>query len=154
MVKPKIINFAQNGVKTEPSEALQLGGFSPSNDYVLGENLNYLFNNIYENIKFLDFQTASSSRTITADTIASAGERLRVDTTGNIVIVTLPIPTAGDVVHFLDIESNFDINKLVITCQDGAVMGIDEDMNVKIRNISFSLYCIEKSENNFDWRII
>jgi len=81
------------------------------------------------------------------DYTAKVGELVAVDTTNNVVIVTLPAtPNDGDLVDFIDIKS--DTNKLTIARNGELIMGLDEDMEVEKKNISFTLQFF-----NNDWRV-
>ena len=86
---------------------------------------------------------------INSDYTAFVGDFIQVDTTSNIVSVTLPnAPLEWQFVDFIDIKGTFDINKLIIVRNGHFIMGLDEDMEVKKQNISFRL---EFLDNN--WRI-
>ena len=77
-------------------------------------------------------------------------DTIDVDTLNNIVEVTLPkFPIAGVCIDFLDVKSNFDINKLIVKCNGNLIMNVDEDMDVTERNKSFRL---RFTDNN--WRVV
>ena len=153
MSPPILIDFAKNGQKVEPSSELQELGFTPQNDYVLGENMNFILNNVFANLKYLTSVTSSVTKIITENYSASAGESLWVDTNAQIVEITLPTPTANATVFIGDLKSNFATNKVVILRNGATIMGFEKDMNVDKNNISFMLECVEISENNYDWRV-
>lgn len=89
---------------------------------------------------------------INSDYTASRNDFLLIDTTNNIVNVTLPTSSTNfNEVFFVDIKGQFDTNKLVIKRgnTDDTIMGLSEDMDVDTKNISFGLIYYSG-----DWRII
>ncbi len=79
-------------------------------------------------------------------------ENLSIDTSSNIVNITLPNnPPDDSRISIRDYNDTFDINKLVIKRQSGVkIMNINEDMEVSTKGICFTL--IYKANSN-DWRI-
>ena len=88
---------------------------------------------------------------INSDYTASRNDFLLIDTTNNIVNVTLPDnATTYDEVFFVDVKGKFSTNKLVVKRgnTNDTIMGVGEDMDVDT-NISFGLiYYLG------DWRLI
>jgi len=89
---------------------------------------------------------------IDSDYTAIRGDFLLVDTTNNIVNVTLPdASTNYDTINFVDVKGKFDTNKLVVKRgnDNDMIMGLAEDMEVDMKNISFGLIYY-----NNDWRLV
>ena len=78
--------------------------------------------------------------TKSANYIASAGDRLFVDTTSSALTITLPSsPNVGDEVSFMDLAGTFGTNPLVIARNGQDIMNIAQDMTVDGANNAFSL---------------
>jgi len=84
-----------------------------------------------------------------ADYTAVAKDFILIDTSANVVTVTLPAsPTNFDVISFLDYTGSFDTNNLTVARNGNNIMGLAEDMTVAVKNNSFDLIFY-----NNDWRI-
>lgn len=91
-------------------------------------------------------------KTITANTVAAAGDGLLVDTIGGPITVTLPpSPAEGDTIWFEDKKGNFATNKLVIARNGKPIMSLAEDMDVEMDNAMFGLVF---SDDTDGWRVI
>jgi len=89
---------------------------------------------------------------ISDDYTASAGNCLAIDTLDKEIRVDLPSGDDNIEIKFLDIESNFNTNNLVIyPASDENIMGYtnNEKLVCDISNISFTLKYI-----NNNWRVL
>lgn len=86
------------------------------------------------NCQQLEWQVINSHYT------AKAGDKLFVDTSAGVVQITLP-PSAsqGDSVQIVDRMGTFNLHKLTVLGNGQDIMGINEAMDVDLKNISFSL---------------
>jgi len=89
---------------------------------------------------------------VNSNTAANPGDLLFVDTSSNTVEITLPSnPKNFDRVEFIDSTSSFETNALIVKRGDNThkIMGLEEDMTVNTKNISFGLIY-----KDGDWRLI
>lgn len=71
---------------------------------------------------------------------ALAGFLYPVDTTGGVIVATLPAsPAQGDRIAFLDAAGTFQTNKLTVGRNDQTIMGLSEDMDALTRYARFEL---------------
>lgn len=75
----------------------------------------------------------------TTDNVFS-GEKLLVNTVGNVITLTLPAsPAVGNEVRFLDERSTFQTNALTIARNGQPIYGATADMTVSTQDAAFSL---------------
>lgn len=86
------------------------------------------------NCQQLEWKVVSTNYT------AIAGDKLLVDTSVGPVLITLPAGSSqGDSIQFIDRMGTFDVNKLTVIGNGQDIMGVNEAMDVDLKNISFSL---------------
>ena len=70
---------------------------------------------------------------------AEARKNYFVDTSGGAVDVTLPSPTIGDEIHFLDVAATFDTNDLTILYGSSKIQGASANLDVGTERAGFGL---------------
>lgn len=81
---------------------------------------------------------------------AVAGDSLRVDTSGAVVVITLPAsPLDNDSVRWKDYAGTFGTNKLTFARNGKNIMGLAQDMDVSTSNLNGVLGFIAATN---DWR--
>ena len=77
---------------------------------------------------------------------------LFVDTSAGIVTVTLPAsPSAGDYVHFIDLDGTFATNNLIINRNGSNIIGVASDMTVDINNSGLTLVYTDATNG---WKLL
>ena len=74
-----------------------------------------------------------------ADFTAAAGKGYFCDTTSNDIDVTLPSPTIGDTIRFLDVSATFDTNDLTILYGSSKIQGVSANLDVSTERAGFAL---------------
>ncbi len=74
-----------------------------------------------------------------ADFTAVAGKAYFCDTTSNDIDVTLPSPTIGDTIRFLDATGTFDTNDLTILNGSSKIQGASANLDVSTERAGFAL---------------
>ena len=74
-----------------------------------------------------------------ADFTAAAGKAYFCDTTSNDIDVTLPSPTIGDTIRFLDATGTFDTNDLTILNGSSKIQGASANLDVSTERAGFAL---------------
>jgi len=74
-----------------------------------------------------------------ANFTAAAGKSYFCDTTSNAIDVTLPSPTIGDTVRFLDVSGTFDTNDLTILYGSSKIQGASANLDVATERAGFAL---------------
>jgi hypothetical protein len=87
----------------------------------------------------------------TADYTAALGEHLMVNTTSNVVTITLPpAPESMDVVVIEDAKGTFDTNNLTIARNSNKIEGLAEDFTCDQAGATIVLRYIDST---FGWRL-
>jgi len=73
------------------------------------------------------------------DFTASAGKGYFCDTSSNDIDVTLPSPTIGDTIRFLDVAGTFDTNDLTILNGSSKIQGVAANLDVATERAGFAL---------------
>ena len=81
----------------------------------------------------IDWESKSASFT------AAAGKAYFCDTSGGAIDVTLPSPTIGDTIRFLDVSGTFDTNDLTILYGSSKIQGASSNLNVATERAGFAL---------------
>jgi hypothetical protein len=75
-----------------------------------------------------------------ANFTAEARKNYFIDTSSSAVTATLPSSgTAGDEIHFLDVNGTFDTNNLTVARNSHNIQGINQDMVVAVERAGFTL---------------
>jgi len=74
-----------------------------------------------------------------ANFVASAGKAYFCDTSGGAIDVTLPSPTIGDTIRFLDVSATFDTNDLTILYGSSKIQGASANLDVSTERAGFEL---------------
>ena len=74
-----------------------------------------------------------------ADFTAAAGKGYFCDTSSNDIDVTLPSPTIGDTIRFLDATGTFDTNDLTILNGSSKIRGASANLDVSTERAGFAL---------------
>ena len=93
---------------------------------------------------------------VNTDTQLNLNHYLFVDTTTNIVNLTLPeTPSIGDTIKVVDVASNFETNNCNVlrnTTSNENIMGVADDLSLNINNQSIEL--VYSGNSTFGWRIV
>ena len=81
----------------------------------------------------IDWESKSASFT------AAAGKAYFCDTSGGAIDVTLPSPTIGDTIRFLDVAGTFDTNDLTILYGSSKIQGASANLDVSTERAGFAL---------------
>ena len=81
----------------------------------------------------IDWESKSASFT------AAAGKAYFCDTSGGAIDVTLPSPTIGDTIRFLDVSGTFDTNDLTILYGSSKIQGASANLDVATERAGFTL---------------
>ena len=81
----------------------------------------------------IDWESKSASFT------AAAGKAYFCDTSGGAIDVTLPSPTIGDTIRFLDVTGSFDTNDLTILYGSSKIQGASANLDVAVERAGFEL---------------
>ena len=81
----------------------------------------------------IDWESKSASFT------AAAGKAYFCDTSGGAIDVTLPSPTIGDTIRFLDVTGSFDTNDLTILYGSSKIQGASANLDVATERAGFTL---------------
>ena len=81
----------------------------------------------------IDWESKSASFT------AAAGKAYFCDTSGGAIDVTLPSPTIGDTIRFLDVSGSFDTNDLTILNGSSKIQGASSNLDVAVERAGFAL---------------
>ena len=81
----------------------------------------------------IDWESKSASFT------AAAGKAYFCDTSGGAIDVTLPSPTIGDTIRFLDVSGTFDTNDLTILYGSSKIQGASSNLDVAVERAGFAL---------------
>ena len=81
----------------------------------------------------IDWESKSASFT------AAAGKAYFCDTSGGAIDVTLPSPTIGDTIRFLDATGSFDTNDLTILNGSSKIQGVSSNLDVATERAGFAL---------------
>ena len=81
----------------------------------------------------IDWESKSASFT------AAAGKAYFCDTSGGAIDVTLPSPTIGDTIRFLDVTGSFDTNDLTILYGSSKIQGASANLDVSTERAGFAL---------------
>ena len=81
----------------------------------------------------IDWESKSASFT------AAAGKAYFCDTSGGAIDVTLPSPTIGDTIRFLDVAGTFDTNDLTILYGSSKIQGASANLDVATERAGFTL---------------
>jgi len=73
------------------------------------------------------------------DFTAAAGKAYFCDTSSNDIDVTLPSPTIGDTIRFLDVSATFDTNDLTILYGSSKIQGASANLDVTTERAGFEL---------------
>ena len=73
------------------------------------------------------------------DFTAAAGKGYFCDTTSNDIDVTLPSPTIGDTIRFLDATGTFDTYDLTILYGSSKIQGVSANLDVSTERAGFAL---------------
>jgi len=85
----------------------------------------------------------------TANQSANDGDKIACDVSGGGFTITLPSsPNTGDSIEVCQGDGQFSVNNVVIARNGNNIMGLAEDMNLNIDNIS-----VELIFNGSEWRI-
>jgi hypothetical protein len=77
------------------------------------------------------------------------GELILADTSAGSFTITLPSnPSNDDTIQVVDNNSTFDTNNCILARNGETIMGLAEDMNLDVKNISMELIY-----NGSDWRL-
>jgi hypothetical protein len=74
-----------------------------------------------------------------ANFVAAAGKAYFCDTSGGAIDVTLPSPTIGDAIRFLDVAATFDTNDLTILYGSSKIQGASANLDVATERAGFEL---------------
>ena len=74
-----------------------------------------------------------------ADFTAVAGKAYFCDTSSDTIDVTLPSPTIGDTIRFLDVSATFDTNDLTILYGSSKIQGASANLDVGTERAGFEL---------------
>jgi len=74
-----------------------------------------------------------------ANFVAAAGKAYFCDTSGGAIDVTLPSPTIGDTIRFLDVSATFDTNDLTILYGSSKIQGASANLDVGTERAGFEL---------------
>ena len=74
-----------------------------------------------------------------ANFVAEAGKAYFCDTSGGAIDVTLPSPTIGDAIRFLDVAGTFDTNDLTILYGSSKIQGASANLDVATERAGFGL---------------
>ena len=74
-----------------------------------------------------------------ADFTAAAGKGYFCDTSSNDIDVTLPSPTIGDTIRFLDATGTFDTNDLTILNGSSKIQGASANLDISTERAGFAL---------------
>jgi hypothetical protein len=97
-------------------------------------------------------QTDGVYQIINFNMMASAGNKLAVDTSSSSITITLPNnPTAGSSIDFFDYTDSFNSNNLTIQRNGYPVEGFLENLICDVKGASFTMVFINES---FGWQII
>lgn len=81
---------------------------------------------------------------ISADTAAVTRVGYAVDTSAEIITITMPItPSEGDIVNIVDYAGTFAINKCVMGRNGSNIMGLAEDMNLNVNWLSVTFNYVD-----------
>ena len=81
----------------------------------------------------IDWESKSASFT------AAAGKAYFCDTSGGAIDVTLPSPTIGDTIRFVDVAGTFDTNDLTILYGSSKIQGASANLDVATERAGFAL---------------
>ena len=81
----------------------------------------------------IDWESKSANFT------AAAGKAYFCDTSGGAIDVTLPSPTIGDTIRFLDVTGSFDTNDLTILYGSSKIQGASANLDVAVERAGFEL---------------
>ena len=70
---------------------------------------------------------------------AEARKNYFCDTSGGAIDVTLPSPTIGDTIRFLDVSGTFDTNDLTILYGSSKIQGASANLDVSTERAGFAL---------------
>ena len=73
------------------------------------------------------------------DFTAVAGKGYFCDTSSNDIDVTLPSPTIGDTIRFLDATGTFDLNDLTVLAGSSKIQGVASNLDVTTERAGFAL---------------
>tara|TARA_R110000824_G_scaffold262030_2_gene450778 strand:- start:35 stop:457 length:423 start_codon:yes stop_codon:yes gene_type:complete len=74
-----------------------------------------------------------------ANFVAATGKAYFCDTSGGAIDVTLPSPTIGDTIRFLDATGTFDTNDLTILVGSSKIQGVAANLDVATERAGFSI---------------
>ena len=108
-----------------------------SMNYIEGEEVGYHYDGSNLTLPGGIFTKWSS---ITANTNAVSGQSYFVDTTANVVIITLPgNPTQGSYVRIIDAVGNAHTNKITVAQNGKNIQGIAQDLDITTARVGFTL---------------
>lgn len=82
---------------------------------------------------------------------AVSGDRILADTTSAAFTITMPAsPVVGDYVQIVDAASKFDTNKLTVARNGSNIMGLAENLDMDVKNVSVTLVYQGSTQG---WRI-
>jgi hypothetical protein len=83
--------------------------------------------------------------------LASAGDRLLLDTSTASIVVTLPaLPVFGNIIEFIDYSATFASNNMTFARNGQRIMGLDEDLIV---NVNYAANSLVYSGIDQGWKI-
>ena len=90
--------------------------------------------------------------TKTSNYTAVHKDGLFIDTSAGIVTVTLPAsPSAGDYVHFIDLDGTFATNNLIVDRNGSNIIGVASDLTVDINNSGLTLVYTDATNG---WKLL
>ena len=99
--------------------------------------------------KFLEKSSKLTSPAKGANFTVLAGQSVQIDTTNNIVTMTLPAsPVQNDAIQVVDAGGNFQTNNLTVARNGKTIMGVADDLVVDYNIASFGLVY-----NGTTWRV-
>ena len=115
-----------------------------SMNYIEGEEVGYHYDGSNLTLPGGIFTKWSS---ITANTNAVSGQSYFVDTTANVVIITLPgNPTQGSYVRIIDAVGNAHTNKITVAQNGKNIQGIAQDLDITTARVGFTLIFYDNTQ--------